>query len=129
MICRVCGAECADTAELCPVCGADLTVAAEETPAPAEETVLQHPVLAVSCDDVVNAEIFRDLLRENGIPFACDTAESGGSMKVVFGGGFLAEDIYVDEENLETAQALYDEVLASEPAFDDEAVDEDETDI
>ena len=129
MICRVCGASCEETAELCPVCGADLTVAAEEAPVAAEETVLQHPVLAVSCDDVVNAEIFRDLLRENNIPFTCDTAETGGSMKVLFGGGFTAEDIYVDEENLETAQALYDEVLASEPSFDEDDFAEDETDI
>lgn len=114
-ICHVCKAECDDFAELCPVCGAELMD--NEESEQDEEIVLENPVLAVSVDDVVNAEIYRDILKENGILFTCDSEEQG-TMKVLFGGGFVAEDIYVDESDLERARELYDEVLNAEPEFD-----------
>lgn len=115
-ICHVCAAECSDDAELCPICGAELI--AEETEATEETTVeiiINRPVLVAAVEDIVTAEIFRDALTENNIPFTCNDPE----MKLVFGGGFVAEEIYVDEINLEKAQSLYDEVLNSEPAFDE----------
>lgn len=126
-ICHVCKAECDDFSELCPICGAELRddVASQET---TEEKSLQNPVLAVSVEDVVTAEIYRDILKENGILFTCDSEEQG-SMKVLFGGGFVAEDIYVEESDLERARELYDEVLNAEPEFDfDEEFDDDESD-
>ena len=91
------------------------------------EVVLESPVLAVSVEDVVTAEIYRDILRENRIPFTCDSTESDGSMKVLFGGSFVAEDIYVQEADLERAQQLYDEVLNAEPEFEDLDAFEDQT--
>ena len=120
IICHVCKAECEETAELCLVCGAVL--AREEEPSTEADTkeemiLIENPVLAVSVEDVVTAEIFRDILKENTIPFTCDSEVSGESMKVVFGGSFVAEDIYVDETNLDKALALYDEVLNAEPEF------------
>ncbi len=114
-LCHVCSAECLDDAELCPVCGAEL--ADEETTEPAEEKIIENPVLAASVEDVVTAEIFKDILTQNNIPFSCDESENG--MNVVFGGGFVAVDIYVDEDNLEKAEELYEEVLNTEPQFDD----------
>ena len=114
-ICHVCKAECEDTAELCFVCGAELTeVYSEES---AENVSLENPVLAVSVEDVVTAEIYRDILRENGILFSCDSEEEG-TMKVLFGGGFVAEDIYVEESEVERARELYEEVLSAEPEFE-----------
>lgn len=116
--CHVCMAECGDDAELCPVCGADLLAARETQEDEQPETVIENPVLAASVEDVVTAEIYRDVLRENGIPFSCDEPDSDASMKVLFGGGFVTEDIYVDETDLARAEALYNEVLNAEPAFD-----------
>lgn len=115
-ICHVCKAECEDFAELCPVCGAELTAEDNFEEAVAEESI-ENPVLAVSVEDVVTAEIYRDILKENGIRFTCDSEEQG-TMKVLFGGGFVAEDIYVDETDLDRAIELYDEILNSEPQFD-----------
>ena len=115
--CHVCGAVCEETAELCHICGAELVDTAEEISDFEEEKTIKNPVLAASVEDIVTAEIFRDILSENGILFTCDT-QNDGTMKVVFGGGFVAEDIYVDESDLEFAKSLYQEVLNSEPSFD-----------
>lgn len=126
MICRVCGAVCEDDAVLCPVCGAELEiVSAAEGPSEPEQAVLNNPVLAVSIEDVVSAEIFEDILNDNGIAFACDR-DFDDSMKVVFGGGFIAADIYVEEENLDTVKRLYDEFLESEPDYGAEDYETDE---
>lgn len=115
-ICHVCKAECEDFAELCPVCGAELTEA-DDMQETVEVESIENPVIAVSVEDVVTAEIYRDILKENGIKFTCDSDEQG-TMKVLFGGGFVAEDIYVEEADLERALELYDEVLNSEPEFE-----------
>ena len=47
-------------------------------------------------------------------------------MKVVFGGGFVSVDIYVDNSDFEAANALYTEFLESETEFDGEFFIEDE---
>ena len=105
-ICHVCAAECQDDAELCPVCGAEFLN--EDIAELSNDVItLQNPVLAASVEDVVTAEIYRDMLRENGIVYTCDESEDNNSMKVVFGGGFVAEDIYVDEKDLEAAKQIY----------------------
>ena len=129
-ICHVCGHECDDTAELCPVCGADMTAEQENTPPkilPEEEKVLENPVLLATIEDVVSAEIFKDILRENSVLFSCDS-EDGGVMKVTFGGSFIAEDLYVSESDFEKASELYEEFLKSEPAFDEAFFEDEETD-
>ena len=122
-ICHVCSAECEDNAELCPVCGADLTLERQEEEIQAEEIVLNKPVLLATLDDVVSAEILRDLLTENNIPFSCDS-EDEGTLKVTFGGSFISDDIYVDESDLEKANQIYEDFLNSEPTFDEEFFDE-----
>lgn len=124
-ICHVCKAECEDNAELCPVCGADLTYnAQEEAEEETEEQVLNNPVLLASLDDVVSAEILRDLLTENNIPFSCDS-EDEGTLKVTFGGSFISDDIYVDESDFERANQIYEDFLNSEPTFEEDFFDED----
>ena len=124
-ICHVCNAECEDNAELCYVCGADLTYnTQEEAGEETEELVLNKPVLLASLDDVVSAEILKDLLKENGILFS-DDAEGEGSLKVTFGGAFTAVDIYVDEADFEKANQIYEDFLISEPTFDEDFFDED----
>ena len=121
-ICHVCKAECEDNAELCSVCGADLTFNAEEEEAAAEEKILNKPVLLASLDDVVSSEILKDLLKETGIAFSCDTEE--GTLKVTFGGAFTADEIYVDDSDFEKANQIYEDFLNSEPTFDEEFFDE-----
>ncbi len=122
-ICHVCSAECEDNAELCPVCGADLTLERQEEEIQAEEIVLNKPVLLATLDDVVSAEILRDLLTENNIPFSCDS-EDEGTLKVTFGGSFISDDIYVDESDFEKANQIYEDFLNSEPTFDEEFFDD-----
>lgn len=128
-ICHVCKAECEDYTELCPICGADLTTesAVEDDASQQEEViVLKNPVLVASVEDVVSSEIFKDILHENGIIFTCDEPDSEGTLKVVFGGSFVADDIYVDETDLEKASQLYQDFLNSEPEFDDEFFENEE---
>lgn len=122
-ICHVCNAECEDNAELCPICGADLTYKAQEE-AEEEELVLNNPVLLASLDDVVSAEILKDLLKEEGILFS-DGTEGEGTLKVTFGGAFTAVEIYVDEADFEKANQIYDDFLNSEPTFDEDFFNED----
>lgn len=122
-VCHVCKAECEDNAELCPVCGADLTLERQEEEIQAEEIVLNKPVLLATLDDVVSAEILRDLLTENNIPFSCDS-EDEGTLKVTFGGSFISDDIYVDESDFEKANQIYEDFLNSEPTFDEEFFDD-----
>lgn len=110
--CHVCNFECEDNAELCPVCGADLNFQ------PQEENEVIQPVLLGSFDDVVSAEIFKDILIENKIPFSSGE-EGEASIKVLFGGGFVAEDIYVDKSDFDKANELYLEFLNNKPEFED----------
>lgn len=121
-ICHVCENECEDSAELCPRCGADLT-AKDNSSETNEERIIERPVLLATLDDIVSAEILRDILNENGIPNSSSESE-GATMKVVFGGGFVAEEIYVDSCDFEVAEALYNEFLESETKFDDANFDE-----
>lgn len=112
--CHVCNFECEDNAELCPVCGADLNF----VPSEEEEVVVIEPILLGSFDDVVLAEIFCDILIENKIPFS--KGEDGEvTMKVLFGGGFVAVDIYVDKKDFDKANELYLEFLNNKPEFED----------
>ncbi len=123
-ICHVCKCECGDYAELCHLCGADLTVSIEENES-VEEKVIERPVLLATLDDVVSAEILRDILNSNGIPNS--GSESGdGAMKVAFGGAFVAEEIYVDSCDFEKAEELYQEFLNSEVEFEGEFFVEEE---
>ena len=116
--CHVCNFECEDNAELCPVCGADLSAVSENGALDSSEGI--EPVLLTTFEDVVSAEIFKDVLTDNKIPYS----GSQNAMKVVFGGGFAAEEIYVDKKDYETAQGLLEEFLASEAEFAGDFFDE-----
>ena len=128
--CHVCGFACENDAEICTLCGAELKTfemyekelkEAEEQEAQkaAEEAlIVKKPVLAASVDNVVAAEIYKDVLRDSGIIFSCD--ESDDAMQIVFGGGFSAQEIYVNEEDLEIAQQLYENVINAQMDFGDE---------
>ncbi len=127
--CHVCGFACDNDAENCALCGAELktfeayeqelkeaeTLAAQK--AAEEALIIKKPVLAASVDNVVAAEIYKDVLRDNGIHFTCD--ESDDAMQIVFGGGFNAQEIYVNEEDLEIAQQLYENVVNAQMDFED----------
>ena len=117
-ICHVCNFECEENAELCPICGAYLiNEAIEEIEPEAEEKVIIDPVLLATIEDVVSAEIFKDILIDNKIAFSCDDDEDTG-MKVIFGGGFASCDIYVGKSQYDNALSLYEEFLNSEADFD-----------
>ncbi len=124
--CHVCGVECENDAEVCVVCGAELKTfemyereLEEEKQREAEEAlIVKKPVLAATVDNVVAAEIYKDVLRDSNIIFTCD--ESDDSMQIVFGGGFSAVEIYVNESDLEIAQQLYENVVNAPVEFGDE---------
>ncbi len=119
-LCHVCNAECEDDAELCPVCGAELVLDEEENGnADAGEVIIDNPVLAASAEDVITAEIFCDMLKENGIEHTCDEENGETGMRLMFGGGFAAINIYVAEENLERAQEIYEKALESSAEYDE----------
>ena len=114
-ICHVCNFECEENAELCPICGADLTNQPEESEQ-VEEKVVIEPVLLGTLEDVVSAEIFKDILIDNKIAYSCDD-DSDAGMKVVFGGGFVSVDIYVDKSQYDEAMVLFEEFMNSEAEF------------
>ena len=109
--CRVCLNMCEDDAETCPICGAELNVIPETE----EASQMKNPVLAASADSPVTAEIFKDMLDENGIAYSVD--EKGDIMHVGFGGSYFAVDVYVDEKDLDRATELYKELTENETDF------------
>ncbi len=114
-ICHVCNKECDENELLCPDCGASL-VEEEEKAEPEQELV--NPVVAVNVDDPVDAEIFADVLKDNGIPFYLGEEETSAHMG--FGGMMFSVQVYVGELDLEKAQELYKEVLSSkEDSFEE----------
>ena len=118
-ICHVCGVECADEQEICLICGADLS---ENTVIEQEEngdnSVMTEPVLIATFEDVVLAEIFKDILTDNQIPYSM--GEEGGAVRVTFGGGFTADEVYVDKRDFNKAEALYNELMENQPEFSDD---------
>lgn len=132
--CHVCGFDCENDAEICAVCGAELKTfeayekelrEAEELKAKqeAEEAlIVKKPVLAASVDNIVAAEIYKDVLRDNNIVFTCD--ESEDAMQIVFGGGFNVQEIYVNESDLEVAQQLYENVVNAQIDFEADDFDD-----
>lgn len=126
-ICHVCQFECTDDAELCPLCGADLlnSESSDENFEEIEEIIIRKPVLLATFDDVISADIFKDILIDNKIPYSSSQDETG-SIRVLFGGGLVSEEIYVDETNFEKAIELYNEFSNSEEIiFDEEFPEED----
>ena len=123
IICRVCNAECEETAELCPKCGAELKLAEKSEE---QEAIMVNPTLLHSFDDIVSAEIFKDVLKDSGIHFTCSSEMGDNSIQVLFGGGFVAEDIYVGEADLEKANELLEEFSNTEIQFDEDFGEEEE---
>ena len=118
--CHVCNQLCEDNAELCPICGAmllDEDVVEESESENSEEERKIEPVLLAVFEDLVTAEIFKDVLTDNKIPYS-DSQED--TMRVVFGGSFASEEIYVDQADYDKAKELYDEFMANEPEFSDD---------
>ena len=120
--CHVCLYMCEDSEEICPVCGAELRdepkepVQAEvETESENTQSSVINPVLAASADSPVTAEIFKDILTENGIAYSID--EQGDIMHTGFGGSYFAIDIYVDEKDVDLAKELYRNLSESEADF------------
>ena len=128
IICHVCAAECEDEAELCPVCGAVLNRPETEEVEEAENDIIDNPTLLTSFEDLISAEVFKDVLKENEIPFTCSSEVGDNTIQVMFGGGFVAEDVYVGEENLEVARQLLEDFNSQEIEFDDTFFDGEDTD-
>ncbi len=114
-VCHVCFTECEDHWELCPLCGADLTTPQEEN-VEYEEVTVVNPTFLTKFEDVVSAEIFEDILKENEIP-SISAENEEGSMKVLFGGSFFAKEIFVDENDFSKAQELLKEFLENQENY------------
>lgn len=117
-LCHVCLAECEDNAELCPICGADLT-------AEATGEGLEHPVLLARVDDVVAAEILMDMLSEGGVPYSIGNEGEDIAVKVCFGGGFCAQEFFVDASDYEEAEKIYSEFLKVEAESEEGFLEDD----
>ena len=128
IICHVCAAECEDEAELCPVCGVVLNRPETEEVEEVENDIIENPTLLTSFEDLISAEVFKDVLKENEIPFTCSSEMGDNTIQVMFGGGFVAEDVYVGEENLEVARQLLEDFNSQEIEFDDTFFDGEDTD-
>ena len=120
--CHVCLYICGDDDEICPVCGAELKSEAIDDNAkkvtdPAEPDIIKNPILAASVDSPVTAEIYKDILSENGIAYSEDSR--GDTIHTGFGGSFFAIDIYVDEYNLDIAKDLYRNLTQNDMGFFD----------
>ena len=118
--CHVCNQLCDDSAELCPICGADISGDGERKENESQVETKIEPVLLTTFEDLVSAEIFKDVLNDNKIPYS----DSDDAMKVVFGGGFSAEEIYVDKTDFDKARELLEEFLASEVVFNEDFIEE-----
>ena len=130
IICHVCSTECEDTQELCPVCGAVLnrqTEAEEPVVEEIETDIIENPTLLTSFEDIISAEVFKDVLKENEIPFTCSSEMGDNTIQVMFGGGFVAEDIYVGEDDLEKARQMLEEFNSQEIEFEGEFFDGEDT--
>lgn len=123
-VCHVCAFQTVDDAELCPVCGAELAedngieVGEEDL-----EIVINSPVLVATIDDPVTVEIFCDQLKENGILFTSDEPDLTSTMHIGFGGFYAGIDIFVDKNDLEKAQEIYNNLPDSfeiEDEFEEE---------
>ena len=117
--CHVCGFESENDSAVCSACGAELETFQEymeklEKLLAQEKATVSKPVLVAAVDNVVTAEIYKDVLKDNGIPFTCDEQDT---MHLVFGGGFVAVEIYVKEEDLDRARELYEDVLKANEDF------------
>ncbi len=121
--CHVCNFECKDEAEVCPICGAFL-LEVKQTEVEQSKEEKREPVILATFEDLVSAEIFCDILTDNEIPYS----NSQEDMRIVFGGGFAAQEIYVDEKDYDKAKELYEQFLQSEAdfmaQFDDEFYEE-----
>lgn len=73
-----------------------------------------EPVLAAVIQNTVSSEIYQDMLRENGIPFVCRQQGAGGYIKILTGGLFIADSIYVNERDLERAKELYENYIVTD---------------
>ena len=109
--CHVCHFVCEDDTDICPVCGAELQESVQN-----DKSEIVNPVLAVSVDSPVTAEIFKDILADNGIAYS--TGGNGDIMHTGFGGSYFAIDIFVDEKDLDTAKELYRNLAENQIEFD-----------
>lgn len=130
IICHVCSNECDETIEICPVCGAVLNrqTEAEEPEAEEVETdIIENPTLLTSFEDLISAEVFKDVLKDNEIAYTCSSEMGDNTIQVMFGGGFVAEDIYVGEKDLEKAGQLLEDFNSEEIEFEDTIFDGEDT--
>lgn len=78
------------------------------------ENSSSEPVLAAVIQNTVSSEIYQDMLRENGIPFVCRQQGAGGYIKILTGGLFIADSIYVNERDFERAKELYENYIVTD---------------
>lgn len=79
-----------------------------------EEKEDTQPVLAAIIQNTVSSEIYQDMLKENGIPFVCRQQGAGGYIKILTGGLFIADSIYVNERDLERARELFENYIETD---------------
>ncbi len=84
---------------------------------------MKESILAAAISDSVNSAIYMDLLKENNIPFICRNQGAGGYMKILTGGLFVTDCIYVNPEHLQKAKALYEMYIENNTQNNEEETD------
>ncbi len=72
-----------------------------------------EPVLVTVISDTLTCEMYQNLLKENNIPFICRQQGAGGYLKHYTGGFLIADYIYVNKKDYDTAKELYDNYIDS----------------
>ncbi len=113
--CFVCGFDIEDGVEICPSCGALMSNDTEEkTEEPQKDTQF---VFAVTVNDFITADVFKEILTDNGIDFY---VEGDGEAKLHsgFGGVFFSAHFYVAQDKADEAKSLYKSLEESDTAED-----------
>ena len=69
---------------------------------------------------ITDTKDIKDILKENNILFTASSDMGEATLQVTFGGVLVSEDIYVDENDFETASSLLEDFLSSDIEFDGE---------
>ena len=71
-------------------------------------------VVAAVITNTVLSEIYQDILRQNGIRFICKQQGAGGYLKHLIGPATIPDFVYVNYEDYEKAQELYNVYVKTE---------------
>ncbi len=73
----------------------------------------QERLLAAVINEGWLSCMYQDILKENDIPFVCYNHGAGGCFKIMAGGSFIADYIYVNPLDIDKAKELYEKFIVN----------------